>query len=359
MRSSAWCLFILTWSSFGLAQEPSHTRVSGVMFGDYFYNITRDANLSSLPNIATTGKTAEQALQFRRIYFTYDSDISGDFSARFRLEADQSALSSDGKISVFVKDAYLRWKSIFAGSDLYFGIQPTPAFEISEAVWGYRSLEKTILDFRGIVNSRDLGVSLRGKLVETGVVQYWLMIANGSGNRPENDKYKRYYVHLHFKPAPNVQLTFYTDYHARPTIVNVFTGGSRVNNDIITYAAFVGYGIPAAFNVGIESFLQSTTNGYNTGSFLTTRNAGGISVFGSVHILNPVELVTRFDYFDPNLENDVKGDSRNFVLAGLAWKVDKNVSLIPNILYESYEKLPNGTSYQSSLTGRLTLSVTF
>lgn len=359
MRSLACSLTIFFLISASFAQESTQHRFSGVMFGDYFYNVRRDANLNALPNVATPGKTAEQAFQFRRIYFTYDSDFSGNFSTRFRLEADQSALSSDGKISVFVKDAYLRWKNIFAGSDLFFGIQPTPAFEISESVWGYRSLEKTILDHRGIVNSRDLGVSLRGKLVESGVLQYWLLIADGNGNRPENDKYKRYYAHIHIKPTQHLQLTFYADYNARPQIANPFSSGSKINNEIITYAAFVGYGIPASLNVGVESFLQTTANGYNTGASLTTKHAGGISVFGSALISEQVELLARFDYFDPNLENDAKGDSRNFVLGGLAWKVDKNVSLIPNVLYESYEKLPNGTSYNSSFTGRITLSVVF
>ena len=38
------------------------------------------------PNSALTGAKADQAFQFRRIYFTYDNDISEQFMARFRLE---------------------------------------------------------------------------------------------------------------------------------------------------------------------------------------------------------------------------------------------------------------------------------
>ena len=50
-----------------------------------------------------------------------------------------------------VKDAWLKWKNIFSGSDLIFGISPTPAFDVSEGAWGHRYLEKTIMDLDGIV----------------------------------------------------------------------------------------------------------------------------------------------------------------------------------------------------------------
>ena len=31
-----------------------------------------------------------------------------------------------------VKDAYLQWNNIFSGSNLIFGLSPTPAFDVSE-----------------------------------------------------------------------------------------------------------------------------------------------------------------------------------------------------------------------------------
>src|SRR5512143_3253741 len=144
----------------------SQGKFSGLMFGDYFYNVARDTvfRRTNLPNSAVGGQKDLQGFQFRRIYFTYDNDISEKFTTRFRLEADQAALSSNGKISTYVKDAYLKWKNIFGGSDLTLGLQPTPAYEISENAWGSRSLEKTIMDLRGIIPSRHLGISLPGTL---------------------------------------------------------------------------------------------------------------------------------------------------------------------------------------------------
>ncbi|MFZ1977825.1 MAG: hypothetical protein WAV76_07690, partial [Bacteroidota bacterium] len=219
------------------ASAFSQMTFSGYMFGDYYYNIARDSIFSrkapanSALSSAAPGGTAMQAFQFRRIYFTMDDNISDKFSARFRLEADQDATPGvtapatstpasandelvSGKMAPFIKEAWLTWKNIFEGSNFTFGTQLTPGFAISEAAWGYRFLEKTIMDQKGLVPAVDLGVSLRGKLTSDGMVNYWLMIANNdaSGTIPENNKYKRYYANIQVLPATNWQATAYVDY---------------------------------------------------------------------------------------------------------------------------------------------------
>jgi hypothetical protein len=329
------------------------------MFGDYFYNISRDPLIDSLGNTALTGKKDHNGFQFRRIYFTYDYKISETFDSRFRLEADQSANTSNGKIGVALKDAYLKWKNIFDGSDIIVGLQPPPAFEISESIWGYRSLEKTILDLRGIVGSRDLGISLKGTIDNSGNLNYCFMIGNNSGNSPEIDKYKRFYGHIYFKPLMNFYITVYGDFKVRPSLkVNSVT----LNNNDITSALFVGYGEKDKFSVGLESILQMRENGFveQTASSLIyhTRNALGISAFGSYNFSSMTGAVLRFDHFDPNIDSDFKGDSRNFFIFSLVFKPDVAVSIMPNVLIETYESL-NGNSYDASVTGRITFYYNF
>ena len=121
-------------STHAFAQEKG--RLSGLAYFDYSYNVARDTAIGSFSNKALSGNESFQAFQFRRIYFTYDYDVASDFTSRFRLEADEASLVSNGKTAVFVKDAFLRWKNVFGANDLIFGVQPTPAYEISEAVWG-------------------------------------------------------------------------------------------------------------------------------------------------------------------------------------------------------------------------------
>jgi hypothetical protein len=301
-----------------------------------------------------------QAFQFRRIYFAYDYDISEKFTTRFRLESDQGTdLLLSGKIAQFVKDAYIKWKNVFTGSDLIFGIQPPPAYEISEAAWGYRSLEKTIMDVRGIVSSRDQGLSLKGKITDDGMFNYWVMFANNSANTPATTKYKRYYAHIHVKPVTNLQITAYGDYKAQATIADPYNPGSSVSNGVITTDLFVGYNDPGNFSLGGEGFLQSTQNGLDNGTSLASRSGMGLSFWATYNFMADLEIVGRYDYFDPNTDSNVKGDARNYIIAGLDWKVDKFVSVIPNFLYETYEAPTNGPTPDASLTARLTMYYQF
>ncbi len=359
-------LFILCFGSL-LAQEKSFTpggKLSGLMYSDYYYNVLRDASFGGAPppnaavNSNAPGGTAMQAFQIRRVYLTYDYEIAEQFTTRFRLEVDQAANASNGKIGSFVKDAYLKWKNIFSGSDLIVGIQPTPSYDISEAVWGYRSLEKTIMDLRGIVPSRDQGLSLKGKLIGNGSVYYWLMFANNSANSPETDKYKRYYAHLQVKPLTGLQATLNIDYRAAADIRNRYMNIS-VNNDILTSSLFVSYGETGKYSLAAEGFMMSTTNGYDNGVSLASKSGLGFSIFGNINLSSELVLVGRFDNYDPNTDGKSAGDVRNYVIGGLDWRVARNVSIIPNILYETYEAPPASSAPEASLTGRVTFYYMF
>lgn len=328
-------------------------KLSGLAYFDYSYNVSRDSLSGSFANAALKGAKAAQALQFRRVYFTYDYNISESAATRFRLEADQSSLTSDGKIGVAVKDAWLKLKKVFGNSDLIFGLQPTPAFDISEGIWGYRSLEKTIMDLRSIVSSRDLAISLRGKLDNDGKFGYWVMLGDGTGNKPETDKYKRYYGHLDWSTSM-VKVNVYADYQARADIADPYKG-TKVSNSTLTTGGFLGLFPADNFRVCAEGFLQSTSNGFNTGTALKSKSGLGLSFF-AVYGLNPdLDAVVRYDLFDPNTNSASKGDSRNYIIGALAWKVDKNISIMPNVQVETYEKSASGTTYDASITGRLTV----
>jgi hypothetical protein len=340
-------------------------KFSGYMFGDYFYNVARDTvfKRTNLANSAVNGQKDFQGFQFRRIYFAYDNDISEKFTTRFRLEADQVSNTVDGKFGVAVKDAYLQWKNVFAGSNLIFGLSPTPAYDISEAAWGYRSLEKTIMDLRGIVPSRDLGIALRGKIDGEGMFNYWLMLANNAGQKPEGDKFKRFYLNIQVKPSKAFQITAYADYAGAPEVndpASTAVPKATVSNATLTYAGFVNYKEPDKFNLGVEAFMRSKANGMTDASgALTSLKTLGVTVFGSVNFNPDLALVARYDLFDPNTDSNSKGDARNYIIVGLDCKPDKNVSIIPNVQIETYESIPNGPSFDASVTGRVTFFYVF
>ncbi len=355
-------LFIISIITLNAQEVTNKGKISGYMFGDFFYNAARDTGITALANVANGGKKDVNGVQLRRIYFTYDYDISKKFVTRFRLEADQAANTSNGKIGVFVKDAYLQWKNIFNGSDFIFGIQPTPAFEVSEGIWGNRFLEKTIMDLRGVVSSRDLAVTLKGKFDEAGILKYWVMIGDGSGNSPETDKYKRFYAHLQYSPIKQFTATLYADLKARPDIndpASTTTPKETIANNDLTYALFLGYKEKDSYSVGAELFLNSRQNGIVSGKETKNKNGFGITTFGSYNFSKELAVVGRYDYYDPNTDSNVKGDSRNLFLFSLNYNPDEKVTISPNVIIETYESLPNGRSIDVSITPRITFFYTF
>ncbi len=323
------------------AQENG-PKFSGLMFGDYFY-------------IAGSHNAADKDLngfQFRRIYITTDYNVAENFSSRFRLEADQGSgsLTAGGKVGVMVKDAWLQWKNIFSGSNLIFGISPTPAFDVSEGAWGHRYLEKTIMDLNGIVPSRDLGVDLKGRFDQNGTAKYWVKIGNNSGNSPEVNKYKRFYGSLEFDPSPNFLITLYGDYAANPKITDPF-GTDMKDNSAIVGAAFLNYKQKGSFGLGAEGYFKSQQN--NTVNSDTTALASqsgfGVSLWGYVNFSETIQLVARFDTADPNTDAD--NDGRSLILGGIQLNAAKNVSITPNIEVFSYQR----SGVDSDVIPRVTL----
>ena len=327
------------------AQE-NNPKFSGLMFGDYFYNAA---------NHDSTQKDLN-GFQFRRIYITTDYTISDNFSSRFRLEADQGEITNNGKITTMVKDAWLKWKDIFTGSDLIFGISPTPAFDVSEGAWGHRYLEKTIMDLTGTVPSRDLGIDLKGKFDKDGVAKYWVKIGNNSGNAPEVNKFKRYYGLLEFDFTQNLLLTLYGDYASFPKVMDPFDNQTK-DNSAFVFAGFINYKQKGSFGLGAEGFMKSqqnqTPNSDVNPTSLKSQNGFGVSLWAYVNFTETIQLVGRFDTIDPNTDKDK--DGRNLILAGLQFNPVKNVSITPNVEVFTYQK----SGVDSDVTPRITFNWEF
>jgi hypothetical protein len=347
-------LILLLALSTSFAQEvKDKVKLSGLMFGDYYYNIDNSDG----------AKKDLNGFQFRRIYITADYAVADNFDARFRLESDQSANSNTagGKIGVMVKDAYIKWKGVFTGSDLTFGVSPTPAFDIAEAAWGYRSVEKTIMDYNGIVSSRDLGVDLRGKITESGSVNYWVKIANNSGNASETDKYKRYYALVQVKPAEGFQATGYFDYASKAQVTDKFDKSLK-SNDAVVAGLFLNYQLKSDFAVGFEGFTRSIQNGYNQANSTTAlknQSTLGLSFWAWASLTEKIRVVARYDNYDPNTDKD--NDGTSLIVAGLDFKVAKNVSIIPNIEVLTYQTAPklNGSTSTKDFQGKVTMAISF
>jgi len=380
--------YLLNSDSAFKAGSPNSGRIWGYAFGDYYYKAHSDSLNRGGSNQYTGIPQTRTAFQFRRIYLGYDYNISKKFTAELLLAAEDnfpagnpvtSATASgdqlqNSKLSFYIKLANVRWKNIWKGTDLIVGQVGTPTFALlSEKIWSYRSVEKTITDVRR-TPSYDFGGALQGVFdPATKNLGYNLMVGNGSGAKPEADNFKWFYgdVYAYFLNK-KVVVDLYADYE-RLAWTPVLHHSRQMWKGYIAYnsAATASKGMDpgTGFTVGLEYFINNLKNDVTAtkiagGTDLLSPSASGLSLY--VHgdiIKTKLRFFARYDAFNPNnkVDNSVyksyvqgtgnyndnsylgtsaTGDEtykQQFVTAGLDFTPAKNVHFMPNIWYNRYK----------------------
>jgi hypothetical protein len=341
-------------------------KLGGYAFGDFLYKAhTNSFNMSN----TQYGSTAKDftSFEFRRIYLGYDYDISEHFAAQLLMAYEGSTFTSDGYRAFYIKAANLRWKNIFHNSDLVIGQTSTPTFATtSEPVWGYRSLEKTIMDMRKIGGSNDVGVSLQGKFNDKGDYGYNLMIGNGSGAKPEADKFKKFYGDVYVKfMDQKILLDLGAD--------NEWAQSVPYQKSKTTLKAFLAYQTKN-LTVGLEAFQQVQKNNtiYTEAAPSTAKDtvnalASGISIYAKGTITKKLGYVLRYDNYNPDSKFDANNVyaasytgvyTESFVLAGLDYAPMKNVHFMPNIWYDMYNNRYSVVNHLSKNSNDLAFRLT-
>jgi hypothetical protein len=370
-RTMVAALFILLLGNLTVYGQIT-TAIKGVAFVDYYYNFSNHSNAEKDRN----------AFTIRRVYFTFENTITPYIKIRFRLESAHGDYGSTSKINPFVKHAYLEWNNLIPNHKLYLGIAETNAFKNSETCWGYRSIEKTIMDLNKISPSADMGIALKGDLGN--VLHHWLTFHNGPGyGSSEVDRYKKIGYALWITPVKGLMIEGYADYeNQNPNDLQTasvykyaknYTGSASYN----TLKGFVGYD-HSRLSVGAEVFMRThkesgiqnvvIENDEITSATLSDVNLFGYSIFGS--LITPIpklKAFLRYDFFDPNTGDDVYtdfsggqltggiNDDHTLIIAGLDYIPQGNIHIMPNIIIKSYSQ----DGKDSDLTGRITLYYKF
>jgi len=298
-------------------------RISGLVFGDYYYNLAGDPDHGYTSTGSDTGKayidnsTAKligkdlNGFQIRRVYFQLDNDLSIKYSTRFRLEADSKSLTSDGKIGVALRNAYLQVKSVYPRADLFFGLIATPIWETPEDFWQYRAVEKPIADFRGLGSAQDLGAELKGFADPDHHFGYSAMVGNGLGQKPEDNRYKKFMVALPVRVG-DLRFEPYVDYE------NVAGGLDRA-----TYRGFAGYEFR---RVAVATEVVDRVNHRPAGN----QEPLGVSVFARGNASPTVAGFARVDLWRPDRRAANRVDSQLWI-AGLDWQPFRDLHFMPNL----------------------------
>lgn len=302
---------------------PAAPQVSGVIWADWFYNASGTAQDSS-------------AFTFRRIYLTVDHTLDARFSARIQLEGDGQNVGSTGRMTVAFKQAHLRWKDAVPRGALVMGLSPSPLWVNEEALWGYRSIEKTALDVRGHGNSSELGVALLGSAGAKDALGYHVMVSNGSGQKPENNRSRRAAASVSLRRA-GFLVESVADWDGA-------TGG----NDATTVKLLAGWSRDRDA-LGIEGFVRNFEG--------PRADPQGTSVFGRVAVGPRLTCVGRWDTYNADPDAEATGYFLHYFVLGLDIALSKQVHVLPNVLAQFYAaKSAAVAERDADVTPRVTLS---
>ena len=388
-------------------------RIWGYMFGDYYYKPHSDSLNRGGGNQYTGIPQNRNAFQFRRIYLGYDFNFNKKFSSELLLAAEDNfpafnppsstAASGDqlsnSKETFFIKLANIRVKNIWKGTDLVVGEQFTPAFAmLSEKVWNYRSVERTISDIRR-TPSYDLGVGLQGTFdPKTKNFGYNLLMATGNSDKPASNSFKWFYGDIY---------GYFLD---KKIIVDVYADYERLNwaptwhHDRQMIKGFIAYN-SQPITIGVEGYINNMKGDTKAtliagGADTIATKAAGISFF--VHgdiVKNKLRYFARVDTYNPNKNintgmysaysgvsspggyntvgyhmtyssstgaptaataNTDPTSKETFITAGLDYMPYKNIHFEPNIWYNSYSsQLANVSNKDHDMVWRLTFFFVF
>ena len=351
-------------------------KIWGYAFGDYAYKLHADAEKRG--NVQYSKLPQDyNSFNFRRIYLGYDYQFSPNVSSQFLLAHESTFeantnnpdVLTDNNRAVYVKAMNIRFKNVIPRATIIAGQQATPTFStLSEGIWGYRSIEKTIADMRGISSSTDLGIAISGKIGKNENIGYNLMVGNNNGARVENNNFKKLYTSL-YAYFLDKKLVIQGNYEVGRAAL------SPIQKNISTIKVFAAYKTSET-TVGVEAFRQVQTNNstYLTGidTAYSDVKPSGISFFLTQQLTkDKLNFFARFDMYNPdskfNSDNKYLGsynsNKESFATIGLDFIPYKNVHIMPNLWYDQFHsKMPDATGKLKNdydLEGRITLYFLF
>ena len=336
--------------------------VTSQVFGDYYYKIHADSGNYHKGSTQYAGTSYPQnfsAFDLRPQKKGYDYDISRNFSASVTFAYEGDVDAKNDRIP-YLKYANITWKNIFKGSNLVVGAQKTIAFSLlEENVWGYRSIEKTIMDMRGIAGSNDVGAALEGHFDNSSNYGYDVMISNGLGVVSDAtinpttaplgaNIFKKFSGDLWGKFADQkLTVQLYGDYYR--------TQLQPYQQSKATLKAFVAYQ-SKPITVGVSVFEQIQQNAAiksivpvpTVGSLNDTVSATpfGLSIFVHGPIVKKLGFFARYDTWNAD-DSYTTGDvyvaganpiTQAFIVGGLDYSPIKNVHFMPNIWVDTYSQ---------------------
>lgn len=301
-------------------KKGAEVTMGGVVFAHYGVELT---------DIDTDGDGNTDhfnAFDLDRAYVFAKADINDDFAARITLDADRqkastigigtdpngnpitTTVAADPKTRVFVKHAYLEWKTHAQGVKVRFGMSDNAWAPYYDGFMGLRYIGKSPADAAKFVSTADIGVQALGEHAK-GLVSWQAGVINGEGfSSPEIDASKTFQGRVSIDPlAQGGEMNL--------PISGFFSQSVGDSGDSTTlYGGALGFKMPY-----LAAYAQ-----YD-GRMIGELSSSLISVMAVPKIPKTVYGIFRLDRLDPVA--DVEKDEVTTIIGGLGHDFYEKISL--------------------------------
>ena len=339
----------------------------------------------------------------KRAYIDYSTDISEDLFLKIKLDVGRDVdvveqvanainqpleVNTEQKLSAYIKNAYVDWKCA-DGSKLSVGLITTNSYGVQEKNWGYRFIDKSVLDKYGMSNTADFGMGYSREIKDFNL---GIQLLNGEGFKKEENS-DQYQQSLYISLLYGEEKLNKNDGYNAGLVINYNTDGQDngeyeldMNSDGVNdhYQDQNGANPTARFydsklvgifggwskdklRVGAEynqltkgtraTFIDLTQTGnpiHNKKTFEEISYA----VYANYSIAEDKDVFIRYDINDQNSDNadfnidgvinkdDFRKDKQ--FLIGAVWNPAKNIYISPNVNFKDENQRRSQNTYKLS-----------
>ena len=303
-------MLLVSSSFYSVAQETGEGKPIIVLFGDYTAGLGKANDVSGF-NLTRS-----------RLGYEYQATAS----LKATVVLDINAFDDNTRTANF-HYAMLEWaydKLTLSGGLIYLS-----QFEVQEAFWGRRYIEKSFQDLYGFGHDSDLGLKLKYGFTDWLSADFAVTNGEGTLNLNNNNKYK-YGFGITAKPVTGLTLRAYADLYSKSPDLYPTLGPLASYKSQGTVALFAGYSNDV-FSLGAEYNNQMNR------SFVEGCDYSGLSVYAGAPLGEKLGFFGRYDYVDTKTSDGNTYDwsfvNKNALVVGFEYKPISKLSISPNYRY--------------------------
>ncbi|MGC9366745.1 MAG: hypothetical protein ACP5FK_06855 [bacterium] len=280
--------------------------------------------------IVNQDSITENYMSVERAYFRIEPKFGDYIKGRFNIDVFSSDKGNDANgAGLKLKYAYLDFVNLIDYHTITVGLMKNYFGTIYD--WEYPTIEKDINDLEHVLSSTDYGLGVTGKF---DYFTYNVAVYNGEGYKKTGDDVNTnpcFMGNVRISPIEYFTIGGSIRYHKYGTV-------DSINDEYNTQMAYAGV---ANINFDpINIWFEYIVDQDDDPNLDTTITAQGFTVMPVLSLKNmtgaDVELVARYDQWDPN--TDVDDDGHNRIIAGINWNAYKDGSN-KVMIQANYERL--------------------